>query len=226
MELSGFKSWQDRLAGVYDELQKGVLAGMAAHACDPEVMEREISACVGDLRRSAFEIGCKRGRRLAPPKPAFVPKPPKVVIQHALRREFKTTAEALVAGRYPDGPDSGVTDETYPLRPGMQGQVDLFGLDINESFPTYHEPSTTELVAIFAAYGFERPVYEDGLRDGGEYPDESYDDSHVYLHEPDADGGVLVRGGWFGGRSIGRDFNGSDFCWDRDCLFFVRRRSV
>jgi hypothetical protein len=159
-----------------------------------------------------------------PPKPAFVAKPPKVVKEHKLRKKFKTTKEAIKAGAYPEGHDSGINDTAYPMRDGMQEEVDLVGLDVNDCFD--HDPTTTELLALFAEHGYERPVYEDGLRDGAEHNGESYDRPFVYLHVPGADSGVLVRSRWYGQRRLLRYFDYPSSRWYRGyCVFFVRRKS-
>ncbi|MDO8601698.1 MAG: hypothetical protein Q7R62_01005 [bacterium] len=180
------------------------------------LLRREVDPAKIDLE--AFENVL--GLRSAPP--AFVAKPPKVVKEHPLRKKFKTTAAALKAGAYPDGHDGYISDKTYPLRDGMQEDVDLVGLDVSESFD--HDPTTTELLTLFAQHGYERPCYEDGLRDGAEHNSESYDRPFVYLHEPDAGGSVLCRGRWYDDRRLNRYFGRPDDHGDREhCVFFARR---
>jgi hypothetical protein len=100
----------------------------------------------------------------------------------------------------------------------------LFRLDVNESFD--HDPTTTELLALFAEHGYERPVYEDGLRDGAEWSGESYDRPFVYLHIPDVNSSVLVRYRWHVLGRLDRRFGSLGSQWGRrHCVFFVRRKS-
>ncbi len=194
------------------------LAGLTGEALDQGVARYCDSP---DLANAAREYALKL---VKPVTPVFVAKPPKVVVEHKLRKKFKTTKAAIEAGAYPDGHDNYISDTTYPIREGMQEDVDLVGLDASESFD--HEPTTAELLALFSQYGYERPVYEDGLRDGAEYPAESYDRPHVYLHEPDTGGGVLFRRWWFGERRLYRSFDSPDDRWGRQrCVFFARRKS-
>ena len=221
MSYDDHKTWHDRSVVVLDELRRGILAGMQTDACDPQVMDDRMAECLADLKRSAFEIGRKRGQKIFVPR---LPRLPRVVAEYPLRKQFKTTEEALKAGHYPNGHDQYISDETYPLRHGMQTEVDLVGLDVSPCF--VHQPSTAELCALFSEHGFERPVYEDGLRHCAEYPDEPYARLYVYLHEPDAGGLVLVRGHW-GGKKLSRFFGDPGIFWDRKrCVFFVRRKSA
>jgi hypothetical protein len=178
------------------------------------------------LNSAAFEQAVRASYRpeLTAPMP-FVAQPPRLVKTLSLRQKFKTIEMAIEASAYATGQDTYVTSATYPMREGMQEDVDVFGLDMADCFD--HDPTTAEVLALAHQYGYEQPVYEDCLRFGAEHNGEDYQRPCVFLHVPDAGGAVLYLHRWRGKCRLYRSFSGSGSQWLRErCVFFFHRKAA
>ena len=88
----------------------------------------------------------------------------------------RSTEELVAAGRYGYA-HSCVTSENFPVRANRQRRrVVLLAFD--------HEVGANEAIAFAARHGLERPVYEDALAFGVEYPEAQRGGPIVFLHEP------------------------------------------
>lgn len=158
-----------------------------------------------------------------PPKPVFVAQSPRLVKTLSLRQRFKTPESAIKAGVYKAGHDTYITGTTYPMREGMQEDVEVFGLDMAECFD--HEPTTAEVLVLAEQHGYERPVYEDCLRAGAEHIGEHYEHPFLFLHVPDAGGYVLCLNRWYNDRWLYRNCDSPSIHWNHWlCRFFFRRK--
>jgi len=135
----------------------------------------------------------------------------------------RTTEEMVEAGKYV-WVHSQIDSENFPARPRPAGQriIELIGFDYDPPYdPTY------VVLAKAKKRGLERPVYEDALDFGEQFPEKQTKKLIVFLHEPLADlcgnnKEVMVLGNDSKGRYLSlRCFN--DYWQRMKCLFaFVR----
>lgn len=127
----------------------------------------------------------------------------------------RTTEEAVKAGNY-DWSNSDINNRNFPMRPRPTGEriIELIEFDYN---PT----SEQVLAEAEKRGGLGRPVYEDALDFGEQFPEKQRERPIVFLHKPwqDSYGGrrVLV----LGSRNVGRklDLYFFDREWNRYFLF-------
>jgi len=140
-------------------------------------------------------------------------------IFHLMVGGNRTTEEMVKAGKY-DWSNGGITSKNFPMRPRPAGKriIELIELD--------HGPTSEEVLAEAERLGLERPVYEDALFFGEQFPEKQRERPIVFLHEPwQGPGGrldVLV----LRSDSVGRDLRLAwfDGGWSRHYVFaFVRK---
>ncbi|OGM95309.1 hypothetical protein A2524_04540 [Candidatus Wolfebacteria bacterium RIFOXYD12_FULL_48_21] len=101
----------------------------------------------------------------------------------------RTTEEVVAAGNY-DWTNDRVNGENFPMRPMPEGPRKIVYLEFEVN------PYLEEKVLVEAQrQGLERPLYEDVLFFGEQYPEEQRKGPIAFLHEP-----------WHGWRvGLGRD---------------------
>jgi hypothetical protein len=128
-----------------------------------------------------------------------------------------TTEQVVETGKY-DWVNSNINSRNFPMRPRPAGQqvvIELLEFD--------YDPSTEQVLKEARKRGLERPVYEDALFFGEQFPEEQRKYPVVFLHEdPYGRLGVIV----LYGNSSKRHLNLNNFrrSWGRRCRFaFVRK---
>ncbi len=134
--------------------------------------------------------------------------------------QYKTTEEAVAAGKY-DWSNDSINNKNFPYRSRPKGKrkIVLFEFD--------YDPTSEQVLAEAERQGLARPDYEDALDFGEQHPDIQLEQRPVvFLHEPWQDSGVsrdvVVLLGGSSGRDL--DLRSFDDKWLRRCRFaFVRK---
>ncbi len=103
-------------------------------------------------------------------------------ITHAFQILFQArriTEHVITAGRY-ESKSKHVTEKNFPIREIGEGLRDIVYLEFNSG--TY--VTSKEVLKEAQRQGLERPLYEDALFFGEQYPEEQRKDPVVFLHEP------------------------------------------
>ena len=90
----------------------------------------------------------------------------------------RSTEELVEAGHYAYA-HSCVTSDNFPARPlGNPGVREIALVEFD------HEVTSEEAIVEAGRLGLDRPVYEDALYFGAEYPEAQRDRPVVFLHDP------------------------------------------
>lgn len=125
------------------------------------------------------------------------------------------SASSLVKQGGYDWVNGSITDERFPIQKhaSLNRKIELFGFD--------HEPTDDEVLQELRRRNLKRPIYEDALYFGIEYPEEQRKHPIVFLHKPVRvpRGGldVLVLCERAGRREL--DLYWFNLGWPRYCVF-------
>ena len=131
----------------------------------------------------------------------------------------RTTDEVIEAGNYGWTNDM-VNGKNFPMRPMPEGPREIVFLEFD------HDPGSEEVLVEAQRQGLERPLYEDALFFGEQYPEEQRNAPIVFLHKPwQSPGGFLfVLVLRCGGRDRSLGLGYFDDGWRQRCRFaFVRK---
>ena len=133
----------------------------------------------------------------------------------------RTIEAAITAGKYGDV-RMDVNSERFPMRLRPEGTRTI---EFIKGTEFDHNPTSEEIIALAESRGLERPMYEDALDFGEQFPKQQERTVHVWLHEPVSVMKLLfvvVLSVCASGRRLSLSFFNNE--WHRSCRFaFIRK---